>query len=61
MKTPRQGPTPVGDRLRATTIPSKKNPGPTVDEYDRCPHEWRFIDSRNAFYCRICKSMDDAQ
>ena len=45
MKTPRQGPTPVGSRNRAATIPSKRNPGPSADEWDyelepldyRCP------------------------
>lgn len=28
------GPTPVGQRLRAQTIPSRRFDGPTVDEWD---------------------------
>ena len=28
------GPTPVGDRLRAQTVPSKRRPPPLVDEWD---------------------------
>ena len=32
MITPRQGPTPVGQRNRATTIPSRRNEGPSADE-----------------------------
>lgn len=33
-KAPRVGPTPVGQRNRAQTIPAKKFEGPTVDEWD---------------------------
>lgn len=33
-KAPRVGPTPVGQRNRAQTIPAKKHDGPTVDEWD---------------------------
>lgn len=34
---PRLGPTPVGQRNRAQTIPSKRHDGPQADEW-LCPH-----------------------
>jgi len=33
VKLPPAGPTPVGDRLRAQTIPAKRHDGPDVDEW----------------------------
>lgn len=32
--TPSTGPTPVGQRNRAQTIPAKRHDGPTADEWD---------------------------
>ena len=39
---PRTGPTPVGQRLRAQTIPGKRKPAPTIEEYDDMaePMDW---------------------
>lgn len=34
MTKPRQGPTPVGQRNRASTIPGKRIDGPTVGEWE---------------------------
>lgn len=31
---PRTGPTPVGQRLRASTIPGRRFDGPSADEWD---------------------------
>ena len=34
MSLPRQGPTPVGQRLRASTIPGRRHDGPQAHEWD---------------------------
>ena len=33
-RTPRQGPTPVGQRLRAQTIQGRRHDGPQASEWD---------------------------
>lgn len=61
MKTPRQGPTPVGQRNRATTIPAKRHDGPSVDEWEDEGHTCRNCDKpiNHPGYCStLCEDMD---
>ena len=46
MKKPRQGPTPVGQRLRAQTIPAKRHPGPHASEW--------FDEDTPEHFCLVC-------